>query len=224
MAEHTDELDTRSAEQFIEDCRSLSDSSFLFIPGFEVPYLGTHVLALGAQTFQSGTSEEVLQRWQREGAQLVLAHPHRNNFRVDSFLKNQLNGVEIWNSQYDGVHVPRSRARRLFNDLQREGLFAFASIDLHRDSHVHGPRLVVDIPELQEAEVTDAIKRGAFTISRGNLTLNATGVVVTGTPWKVAMLGHLVPQVVGVLKACSSFLAKLGIRRIPFKALVRARL
>ena len=45
MTEHTDELTKERAVAFVEECRSLSDGSFIFIPGFEVPYKHAHILS-----------------------------------------------------------------------------------------------------------------------------------------------------------------------------------
>jgi hypothetical protein len=38
MTEHTDELTKEQAMEFVMECEKFSDSSFIFIPGFEVPY------------------------------------------------------------------------------------------------------------------------------------------------------------------------------------------
>ena len=46
MTEHTDEMCKERAERFINECRHLSDDTFVFVPGFEVPYKSTHVCPL----------------------------------------------------------------------------------------------------------------------------------------------------------------------------------
>ena len=225
MSEHTDHLTPESAELFLRECEALSDSDFLFIPGFEVPYLGNHVLALAASRYPSSfDASEMLKEFHAQGALLVLAHPHRNNFQTDTFLKNNLLGIEVWNSQYDGIHAPRSQAMQLFRGLGKEERYAFGSIDFHRSEHVGGPCLISEIPILRREAVVESIRDGAYVISRGPVTVNSRGEVLEGNPFLISIAGYLLPGIISALKKISSFFAIVGIKKLPLKSTIRAKL
>jgi hypothetical protein len=222
MAEHTDHLTPQAAVAFIEECRRLSDEAFVFVPGFEVPYLGTHILVLGANAFhQGGSPSELLAQWHADGALLVLAHPHRNGYRLDSFLKEHLHGIEIWNSQYDGIHAPRRAAWKLLDGLAVP-LHAYACLDLHRLSQINGPRIAMQVSTLHEADIMARMRQGAFSIRQGATIILSDGTLFAGNPRAIRMAGAILPAMVGLLRRGSSMLAKIGIRSFPLKKWIRA--
>lgn len=65
MTEHTDTLTPELAEDFVRECDRLCDETFRFVPGFEVPFEGAHVLMVGARTCvsQYASTIETLQKW-----------------------------------------------------------------------------------------------------------------------------------------------------------------
>lgn len=224
MSEHTDGLESGAARRFIQECRSLSDGEFVFVPGFEAPYLGTHVLAYGVSEYIEGPSDECLRKWKAQGALLVVAHPHRNGYKTDRFLQENLDGVEIWNSQYDGIYAPRSGARGLFKRLtaMSSSISAWGGIDLHRLTHINGPRLALDAETLSESGVLARLRGRNFQIKRGSVLLDADGKVSSGR--FLGFLGIVMPAVVGCLRSASSLLAKIGIRSFPLKSWLRSRI
>lgn len=223
MTEHTDHLTEEAARQFREECVQYSDDTFMFIPGFEVPYLGTHVLVVGARAYHEGESTmKLLTRWHGEGALLVVAHPHRNRYRMDDFLRRHVDGVEIWNSQYDGIHAPRASAWHMAQDIS--GAHAYGSLDLHRIGHINGPRLVVQAGALTTQDIVGALRAGAFTIQRGPVKITSGGVLVAGGALRVRCMSVLMPAVMGLLRVGSSVLAKIGLRRFGMKRWIRERI
>ncbi len=222
MAEHTDHLMPEAAEEFIRECRRLSDAEFILIPGFEVSYLGTHVLVIGASRYHHGQSAaELLMRWRAEGALLVLAHPHRNGYRMDHFLREQLDGIEIWNSQYDGIWAPRTRAWDMLPTMV-SSVRAFGSLDLHRFSHINGPRLAMTVAALDEADIIARLRQGAFSIRRGKVSVLSDGTLFTGNLSVIRLMGILMPAFVSFLRACSSLAGRLGVTSLPLKKWLRA--
>ncbi|MDD5438558.1 MAG: PHP domain-containing protein, partial [Patescibacteria group bacterium] len=142
VTEHTDGLDADSVEKVVSECRSLSDSNFLFIPGFELPYKNCHILLIGASALDLKLdSLEAIKLAKQQGAWIVLAHPHRNQYKIDDDLVALLDGIEIWNQQYDGKHFPRLKALKMYESHHqiKSDLLATAGLDFHRESHFGGP-------------------------------------------------------------------------------------
>jgi hypothetical protein len=226
MAEHTDALDPAAAQAFIAECQAVSDDQFRFIPGFEVPYLGTHILVLGAHHYYVGDSREILARWQSEGALLVVAHPHRNGYRLDQFLRDHSDGIEIWNSQYDGIHAPRGHAVHLYRGLQRSrsSVKAYGSLDLHRGTHRYGPQIAIEVSDMSETTIISALRTGSFSMVRGPMVINADSNVLQGGAFTVGLLGILMPAAVGFLRLCSSLASRFGLRSFALKKWIRTRI
>lgn len=175
MTEHTDALTPEYAEKFVRECEVLSDESFLFIPGFEVPFAGTHVLMIGARTFvsQYASTIETLQKWAHEASFVVLAHPVRNQFQVSDALLAEISALEVWNQQYEGKRVPRTRSLRLFDTLrlQKPALVATGGVDFHRASHFGAPFITLNATELSEADIVEKLRIGAFRVHSDEASL-----------------------------------------------------
>jgi predicted metal-dependent phosphoesterase TrpH len=175
MTEHTDELTRERAEEFVRECEALSDSSFLFIPGFEVPYppKGTgdhaHVLMIGTRTYheQYAPTIEVLKHWTNDASFVILAHPVRNQFLVDDGLLQEIDALEVWNQQYEGKRVPRTRSLKLFEQLRKlkPELRATGGVDFHRKEHMGGPLVSLTLDSLTEDSVIEKLKEGAYSFS-----------------------------------------------------------
>lgn len=175
MTEHTDELTPERAEEFIKECDALSDSTFLFIPGFEVPYLikgshdHAHVLMIGTRTYheQYAPTIEVLKHWTTDALFVILAHPVRNQFLVDDGLLQEIDALEVWNQQYEGKRVPRTRSLALFETLRKikPELRATGGVDFHRKEHMGGPLVSLTLESLTETGVIEKLNEGAYNFS-----------------------------------------------------------
>lgn len=109
MSEHTDQLTESQLSEFVSECQSLSDESFVFIPGLEIPYKQAHILLLGCISWmgQEAVDRAALQTAASTAQLTILAHPVRNKFKVDQAMRDCIDGVEIWNQQYDGKAAPQ---------------------------------------------------------------------------------------------------------------------
>lgn len=169
MTEHVDEMTKEDAEAFVKECEALSDDSFRFIPGFEVPYgKGTHVLMVGLRDFfgNYAPTAEDLKPWTERASFVILAHPVRNRFAVDDGLLAQIDAVEVWNQQYEGKRVPRTRSLKLLEKLRKkkQSLLATGGVDFHRREHLGGPFTTMDVALLSEAAILEKLGMGAFRI------------------------------------------------------------
>lgn len=217
ITEHSDFMTTESSRALIEECRNLSDDRFIFIPGFEVPHHNAHVLMIDCDTFfsQRADTADVLAEWVGRSGFVVLAHPHRNNFKVSSDLERVLGGVEIWNSQYDGKIAPRYDAVKYLHALRvkRKSLVATGGLDLHRAEHTRGPAIEMDVDRLYKDAVVDNLKRGRFTLVGAGVRLGGqedVGAFLKSFYYRVVGAGSVAFIQIG--KGANSFLRKLGIR------------
>lgn len=176
MSEHTDEMDLPASQEFVAECRRLSDDSFVFVPGFEVPYKDAHILMLGCEMFVSSFADaHELRAWSFNCSLTLLAHPVRNKFRVDGDLLSVLDGVEIWNQQYEGKRVPRTESVSLLASLRQDkpGLLATGGIDFHREEHFGAPQTTMELEALTEENIIAALKAGEYTFGHDTLTIDA---------------------------------------------------
>ncbi len=215
MTEHTDELTPEKARAYIAECATLSDDSFLFVPGFEISYSSTHILAPGCTTFlsQHATRDELI-AWRAHAPLMILAHPHRNGYRTDMIPDGLLDGIEIWNAQYDGEVVPRNGARRLYARLVRAKVLlgAFSGWDFHRASHAGGPVLALDVPELTPEVVLTALRTHAYTLRSSVVELSAKGELLSGDRRWVSVMSSAYVAFIRVGKVVNRVLAAVGLK------------
>lgn len=216
MTEHTDELTKERAMAFVAECASYSDDRFHFIPGFEVPYKHAHVLMIGMRSFYDvyAPTIEVLQRWTKEAAFVVLAHPVRNAFVVDPGLLEEIDALEVWNQQYEGKRVPRIRSLKLYELLreQKPTLVATGGVDLHRAEHFGAPLVTLSVESLDEVAILDALKRGAFTVMSPQTSFRGTESNIQALIAKHRWESHLSVSVIVCGKFVNKVLAQLGLK------------
>ncbi len=175
MTEHTDDMTADEARVFIRECDALSDTTFKFIPGFEVPYQvdeatgnHAHVLMIGCREFFKPYAPDhaTLHEWSEHAAFVVLAHPVRNDFIVDPGLLHDIDALEVWNQQYEGKRVPRTRSLALLEDLRKEkqNLIATGGVDFHRIEHFGSPLVNLSPDTFTEGGIIEELKKGAFTV------------------------------------------------------------
>jgi hypothetical protein len=179
LTEHTDHMTVEQAQMFVQECRSLSGSQFVFIPGFEVPYKDTHILFIGNELLLGQHADESdLPEWKKRSALTILAHPVRNKYIVDAALRNVIDGVEIWNQQYDGKRVPRTKAAELLRELQtqNQSLIATGGLDFHRKEHFGAPFLTLEVTHITTDAILEALKNHTFVFGTPKIRVAPTGL------------------------------------------------
>src|SRR5438552_1304448 len=108
-AETFDEMKLCAYER--ELCR-LSDAEFIFIPGLEFECeRRIHILCLGTLPRPcSEDAERVIMRIQESGGLAVIAHPADAAFESIEQFTVLPDGIETWNSKYDGQAAPRPQS------------------------------------------------------------------------------------------------------------------
>jgi hypothetical protein len=175
MTEHTDDMTADQARAFVRECDTLSDTTFKFIPGFEVPYQvdeatgnHAHVLMIGCREFFKPYAPDhaSLREWSTHAQFVVLAHPVRNDFEVDPGLLEEIDALEVWSQQYEGKRVPRTRSLALLADLRKKKplLVATGGVDFHRIEHFGSPLITMSPDTFTEGAIIEKLKTGAFTV------------------------------------------------------------
>lgn len=176
ITEHTDGLDGQAVQNLADECRSLSDDRFLFIPGFELPYKNCHVLLIGCDAPDLTLDPlDAIKHAKQQGSWIVLAHPHRNHFSIDEESSALLDGIEVWNQQYDGKHFPRPKALKMYESYRQvnKELLATAGLDFHRLSHLGGPYVKLSPDEFSLEAIVASLKTGKYEIERGNFRMDS---------------------------------------------------
>lgn len=216
MTEHADELTKERAAAFVGECESLSDATFRFIPGFEVPYRRAHILMIGMRDFFGSYAPDLdaLRVWTRHVPFVVLAHPVRNRFVVEDGLLDQIDALEVWNQQYEGKRVPRVRSLKLYDRLKRkkETLVAIGGIDFHRKEHFSAPLVHLDVESLDEETIIEKLKVGAFTVTSDRALMYGSLPNARELIAKHRFESHLSVTIIVLGKLVNKVLATFGLK------------
>ena len=229
MTEHTNVMTKESAEAFVIECEKLSDEKFLFIPGFEVPYHRAHVLMIGARNFRGNfaRTDTELATWVESAQFVVLAHPVRNKFLVQDELLKHIDALEVWNQQYEGKRVPRPRSLSLFKTLREKKLelVATGGVDFHRGEHLGAPITTLSVESLNEKEIIEKLRAGAYTISSDHARVYGTLPDADTLIKKFRLESVLSVGVIVIGKSVNKTLESLGLS-LPsfFKNIIRKRI
>ena len=132
-----------------------------------------HVVCLGRL---SGITREMgfmpaLEAARRQGAIIILAHPHWTGNSLEDALRHDFDGVEIYNHVCRWLNGKSSGAVHWDAMLRRKpGTLGFASDDAHlRPEHPgwNGGWIIVNAPDRTASAITGAIRRGNYYSSRG---------------------------------------------------------
>jgi hypothetical protein len=176
MTEHTDTLNGNQMSRFVQECRRLSDSQFLVIPGIEfVCSNDLHILGLGIALLTDSQDPTFVARFIHEqGGLAIIAHPSRNGYKIPAGLAAFIDGVEVWNARYDGWFVPNDLAISLRKNLQKDRsvIIAVGGQDLHEMKSRGFVKTIVACDKLSQTTILKALKEGSFWISNSYLKLD----------------------------------------------------
>ena len=168
LSEHVESLTPESIRQFIAEAATVSDESFLIIPGIEIDAL--HALFYGVSAVDGWMNNEHLARQLvAAGALTVVSHPVKIRAGIPSITEQHVEGVEIWNSRHDGKVLLNPRILDYWNQLRKEtgrDLIPVCGIDFHRQSDFVPLMLELDSESLDRESVFRAIRESRFHITR----------------------------------------------------------
>lgn len=228
LTEHTDWLTQEKYQAFFRECQALSDEKILLIPGLEVSFPDAHIILAGLSEGIDPRLDptELVKQGHAQGAFVVFAHPHRSRFRAPAGIESYLQGIEIWNGQYDGKRVPRPAAWSYRDQLARqrkEQLFVTAGADFHRWSHLPGPGLEVEAEERTPQSILRALREGRYTIAGQRLTLASDASLDTYPhPLRLRLVSTVTLQFIRLARSVNALLKRWNIS-LPKSLLERIR-
>jgi predicted metal-dependent phosphoesterase TrpH len=175
ITEHSDTMDVAKMAHLVAECERLSDHNVKLIPGIEFTCENDlHLIGLGVEQYADSKDPVWLAGFIRDhGGVSIIAHPSRYNYEIPVALTNVIDGIEIWNANYDGRFIPNDRSITLWQErrLQNWNLVATGGQDLHViTGHVH-VALTVDCEELTCGAILGAIRKGCFRVSNSYCTV-----------------------------------------------------
>ena len=181
MTDHAESFDPERLGQYIEECHALSDEQLCFVVGLEYECeQRMHILGYGAtQLAESKDPEAVIRHIDQQGAISVIAHPKNDFFEWIRKFEVLPQGIETWNSKYDGRYAPRPGTFALLQEMRerKPEMLSFYGQDLHWKKQFRELFVQLDSPSAKEHDILTALAQGAFTGIKGDLALASSGVV-----------------------------------------------
>lgn len=181
MADHADYFDQAKLQAYAEECRALSDDRFTLVMGLEYTCeRNMHVLGYGATSLAASRDPQaVIRHINDQGAISVIAHPKDEFFPWIENFQILPQGIEAWNSKYDGRYAPRPATFGLIRRLQERqpGLRAFYGQDLHWDKQFCGLFVSVNCETAQPATIIAALAGGEFNGQKDGMALPSSGIL-----------------------------------------------
>lgn len=181
MNDHAEYFDTPKLMAYSEECHALSDDKLRFVVGLEYRCeKEMHILGYGAtELAKSQDPQTIIRHIDSQGAISVIAHPKNEFFSWIETFETLPQGIETWNSKYDGRYAPRPGTFALLQRLKkrRPQMHAFCGQDLHWKKQFRGLFVELDDESAQPAEIIRALSLGTFKGRKGELRLPSSGIL-----------------------------------------------
>jgi hypothetical protein len=181
MTDHAEYFDQQSIAEYVAECEALSDKTFCFVAGLEYRcQRDMHILGYCATELpRSANPEEVIRHIDSQGAVSVIAHPKDEFFPWIESFGTLPQGIETWNTKYDGRYAPRPGTFALLQRLKQRAprMQAFYGQDLHWKKQFRGLRVVLDCDSLEPSPILAALATGKYSGQKDGLLLPSSGVL-----------------------------------------------
>jgi hypothetical protein len=225
MTDHAEYFDADSIGRYQRECDALSDDKLCMIAGLEYRCeREMHILGYGATALSSVTEPQaIIQHIQSQGAISVIAHPKNEFFPWIESFKTLPQGIETWNSKYDGRYAPRPGTFALLQKLQqREArMLAFYGQDLHWKKQFRGLFVEMDNPAAESKAILAAIREGKYEGRKDLWQLPSSGIVPEELLAKFGRMQSTSSSMWRFFKNSKGMLDRLG---IPVPESLKARL
>lgn len=163
LTDHAEHLDDRGVAAYRAECDDLSDDRFRFIAGLEYECPGRmHILGLGTTALiDTRDPQALIREIALNGGISVIAHPRTQDFGIIRALAQPADGIEVWNSKYDGRYAPRAETFALVREVREEfpRVRAFYGQDLHFRNQYMGLHVEVS-SSLDALAIVEALRAG----------------------------------------------------------------
>jgi hypothetical protein len=181
VTDHADCFDDARLESYIQECAALSDDRFRFIAGLEFPcFERMHIVGYGVTRLVDALDPAgVIAHIEACGGVSVIAHPKDAHFDWIAGFAVLPQGVEVWNSKYDGRYAPRPGTFALVRRLRarRPDLRAFYAQDLHWKTQYRGLLVRVEADAPTRDAVLGALRLGLFHGEKDGARLPSDGAL-----------------------------------------------
>jgi hypothetical protein len=226
VTDHADAFDAERASAYVAECARLSDASFLFVPGLEFSCTDRmHIVGYGVTALTPEVDPiKVMEHISASGGVSVIAHPKDAHFAWIEQFERLPDGLEVWNSKYDGRYAPRPATFRLLERLRarRPDLRAFYGQDLHWQKQHRGLFVHLDTEAVSGASILDALRRGAFRGHKDGVWLPSDGAIPEALMKEMERAHRRSDQMRRVLKTVKRAADRLGLR-LPSTVKAQAR-
>lgn len=225
VTDHADWFDEERVQRYRDECASLSDPDFLFIPSLEYSCCDRmHILGYGvAALIDSDQPETVIADIRRLGGLSVVAHPRTVAFDAIERFDPLPDGIEAWNTKYDGQYAPRPATFELLRRLQARNpaVRAFYGLDLHW--HKQYRRLFVDVEAtvLTPEALLTALSGGAYNGVKDGIRLPSSGAIPEDLLARFARANRRSSQMRGWIGQVKRVIVRTG---LPVPASLKAQL
>jgi hypothetical protein len=139
-----------------------------------------HIIGYGTTARVDTTDpQQVIAAIQGNHGIAVIAHPRDEAFDAIAAFEPLPDGIEVWNSKYDGQYAPRACTFALLARLQarRPDLHAFYGIDLHWRRQFRELFVEIAAETMQADAILGALRQGQYVGIKGGLRLPSDGTV-----------------------------------------------
>ena len=157
MSDHSDTFDEAKSRDYVAACARCSTDRVLVVAGLEYTARDRmHILGYGA-TAPCGSDDPatIIAHIRDQGGVAVIAHPSDRHFSLIEALSPPPDGIECWNTKYDGPFAPRPAVFALLARVRAHAasqrVFASYGYDLHWRTQARP--IHVEIPESTPGEV-----------------------------------------------------------------------
>jgi hypothetical protein len=181
VSDHAEVFNEERMQQYVALCRTLSTPNFLVIPGLEFALKGgsIHILGYGiTQRVRASGIEQLVDGIHAAGGIAVLAHPPAGSINLIGSVKGKLDGIEVWNSRYDGTVAPRAESFQLLRRVRKSNIktAAYCGIDLHKIGQARKPVYMdVAAERIDRDSIVNALRAGNFTLHGSSLKIPSSG-------------------------------------------------
>ena len=165
LTDHAEHLDADAVAAYRAQCDELSDDRFRFVAGLEYECPGRmHILGLGTTALiETRDPQAVIREIALDGGVSIIAHPRTQDFGIIRAFAQPADGIEVWNSKYDGRYAPRAETFALVRSVREEfpNVRAFYGQDLHFRNQYTG--LHVELASsLDSLAIVEALRAGDY--------------------------------------------------------------
>jgi hypothetical protein len=180
MTEHAERISAEEYASYVNECDSLSDEQFRFIPGLEVATTSGDILLLGCREYIcTRDPAQLLERIPQQTV-AILAHPEEGKVKVE--VLEQAHGLEGWNGGHMGGYLPPVDWLVGWRKRQPAGKFFTGGNDIHK---VDPKRKILTLVETgaspgtpcSEEELLHALRQGNFRTDNGIYSFSPDGTL-----------------------------------------------